>query len=593
MKARLTIIFLIFALIACCLFSHSCANTTTPPGGGPKDTIPPVLRKLTPPEYTINFPQTGGTIELEFDEYTVVKTASDIFLSPPLKKKPKTKIKGRKIIVQLQDTLMENTTYTLDFAQALADNNEGNIAPRLIYTFSTGEVIDSLFITGEIRDCQTLNPEKKAFVALYSDLSDSACFNKVPDAGTFTDEWGFFVMRGLKPIKYRLYAYSDADMDFKYNPDGDKVAFLDSIITPSQVVDTSIYELGAFDMKDTLSCTHRTPMYKMLFFSELQSIQYLQSAGRIYEKMGYLKFSAGDAQIKSLQFVSIDSTNIITQFNPAKDSANFWIKSKYNMPDSLLMRLSYMKTDSTGVLSLADTTISMGMPMDSTLLKQNEEMKKDTIFAFKVTVANETVEQNGVVLESASPILDIHTDSLKFIETNPKNQDFQREIILEKDTSEIRRFILRPKDSLKIGYSYKLLIPAGSFSNIYGLPNKAEEIKISIPSDENLTLLSLKLAEVETRYIVELTDESGGKTLRQFFADCDTTLQCPYLAAGKYQIRLTEDRNRNGIFDMGNLLSHRQPERVLFFESKPGKKILEIPERSEVEQEIDIKKMFR
>lgn len=585
--------FVICTLLVCCLFSHSCANTTTPPGGGPKDTIPPVLLKLTPPENTINFPRTEGKIELEFDEYTVVKTATDIFLSPPLKKKPKTKIKGRKIIVSLQDTLMENTTYTLDFAQALADNNEGNIAPRLIYTFSTGETIDSLFITGSIVDCQTLKPEKKAFVALFSDLSDSACFNKVPDAATFTDDWGFFVMRGLKPIQYRLYAYSDVDMDFKYSPDGDKVAFLDSIIIPSQVVDTAIYELGAFDMKDTLSCTHREPMYKMMFFSELQSIQYLQGAGRIYEKTGYLKFSAGDAEIKSLQFASIDSSAIFTQFNPARDSANFWIKSKYNLPDSLLMRLTYMKTDSTGVLSPADTIISMGMPLDSALLKKNEEMKKDTMFAFKVTVSNETVEQDGVILESENPVLESYLDSITFVEVNPKNQESVKTILVRQDSTEIRRFILSPKDSLRNGYTYNLKIPRGSFVNIFGLPNKEEAIKISLPSDENLSILTIKLSGVETRHIIELMDEGGSKAMRTFFADCDTSLVCPYLKTGKYQIRITEDRNRNGIFDMGNLLAHRQPERVIFYESEPGKKVLEIPERSEVEQEIDLKVLFK
>ncbi len=548
---------------------------------------------MVPADNAINFPLTGGQLSLEFDEYTVVKTSTDIFLSPPMKKKPKTKIKGRKIIVQFQDTLHENTTYTLDFAQALADNNEGNLCPRIVFTFSTGEVIDSLYVTGEVIDCQTLKPEQKVFVALYSDLGDSACFNKVPDAGTFTDDWGFFTMRGLKPIPYRMYAYSDVDQDFKYNPDGDKIAFLDSIITPSQVVDTSIYELGAFNMKDTLSCTHREPMYRMALFSELQSIQYLQEAGRIYEKMGFMKFSAGDADIRSMQIVSIDSTDIITQFNPARDSANFWIKSKYNMPDSLLLRLSYMKTDSTGVLALADTTVSMGMPQDTTLLSKNEAMKKDTIFSVKVLMTNETVEQDGVIIEAENPIIAMQLDSVKFIETNPKNQETEKEIIFRRDTVDIRKMTFTPKDSLRAGYTYNLKLPYGTFTDVYGLPSKEEDIKISIPSDESLSILTIKLTGVGTRHIVELTDESGNKAQRTFIADQDTSLRCPYLKAGKYQIRITEDRNRNNIFDMGNLLAHRQPERVIFFESEPGKKVLEIPERSEVEQEIDIKTLFK
>jgi hypothetical protein len=591
---RLTITALaIAAFSAACLLSHSCANTTTAPQGGPKDTLPPIIREIVPQNGTTGFPTTGGTLTLTFDEYTVVKNSGEILLSPPVKKKLKTKVRGKSIVVTLQDTLRENTTYTIDFGSALADNNEGNIAPRTVYTFSTGDVIDSMYVTGRVIDCQTLTPVPKTLVALYRDHADSACFNALPDAAAYTDEWGFFTLRNIAPEAFRVYAYSDADGDFKYNPDGDKVAFLDSLFTPSAVVRDSIYELRGFDMKDTAACTARVPMLELNLFTGLQSVQYLQNSGRTAEKMGFLKFSAGDVVINSMTFVGIDSTDYLVQYNPARDSLDFWITYRYHLEDSLILRLNYMKTDSTGALVTTDESVVLGMPTDTALIRKNKEREKDTLFVLKVTSTPETVEQDGILLESEFPILSMVTDSISLTETNPKNQTEVRAIHLERDTTDIRRFILRPEGKLQPGYTYTVSIPRGTFTNLFGLPSREETLRISLPTGEELSMLTIPLTGVDSRYIVELTTEKLDRVHRRFVVEKDSVLVCPYLKADKYVIRILEDRNRNGIYDMGNLLEHRQPERVLIFESEPGKRVLEIPERSEVEQPIDIQTLFK
>ena len=165
MKRILIIAFLLVLFVGACLSSHSCANTTTPPSGGPKDTLPPVLLKITPNQGTTGFPLTEGKITLLYNEYTVVKTPTDILLSPPTRRKPQAKVKGKNIVVTLTDTLRADQTYTLDFGQALADNNEGNLAPRLVYAFSTGDSIDSLYFTGSVLDSKTLLPTKGVLVA--------------------------------------------------------------------------------------------------------------------------------------------------------------------------------------------------------------------------------------------------------------------------------------------------------------------------------------------------------------------------------------------------------------------------------------------
>ena len=593
MRANKTTAYLLAGLMCCCLLSRSCANTTTPPGGGPKDTIPPVLVKVIPDQYATGFPLVKGKVTLQFDEYTVIKNSSDIFLSPPTKKKPLSAVKGKGIVVTMQDTLQPDRTYTIDFGQALADNNEGNLAPRYVYTFSTGDVIDSMYFTGSIVDCQTLKPAAKMLVAAYTDLSDSACFNVFPDAASRSDDWGFFTLRNIKPAEYRIIAFTDEDGDSKYNPDADNVAFLDTLFTPTAVVNDSIYELRGFNMKDTAKCAARVPMITLSAFKELQSVQYLQNYGRLNEKFGFLKFSAANVDIRNLEFYGIDSTDVLLQYNPSRDSINFWITSRYRLDDSLLVRIDYMKTDSTGVLAEFSEAVAMAMPTDTNILKKIKEHEKDTTFKLKATSTNETVEQEGIILESEDPILEFVLDSLRFTETNPKNQTEDKQVIFTRDTAEIRRFVIRPDCELQIGYDYKLIIPQGTFVNMYGLPNVREEIKIALPNDENLSSLALNVTGADMRYIVELLDEKMSQTFRRFTINADGKLNCPYLKAGKYAIRITQDRNGNGIFDVGNLLERRQPEVVKVFTFENGDNLIEILERTDLEQDINLKELFR
>lgn len=598
----------IATFILCCMLSHSCANTTTPPSGGPKDTIPPVLLKVTPDVNTTGFPTIGGTVTLLFNEYTVVKNQQDIYLSPPVKKKPKSKIKGKNLIIMLQDTLREDQTYTLDFGQALADNNEGNLAPRMVYTFSTGDVIDSMYVTGKLIDCKTLMPVASALVALYSDHSDSACFLSYPDAASKTDEWGFFSIRNIRPLEYRVIAFTDKDGDSKYNPDEDNVAFMDSVFTPDAVVRDSIFELGFFDMKDTLLCQLRQPMMELSMFKELQTRQYLQNSGRPSEKVGFLKFSAADVQINSLDFMGIDKDDVALQFNPTHDSLTFWITSRYKLDDSLMVRVNYMKTDSTGVLAPFEENLSLAIdkpestgtaatPTPATAKRTtNEPQQPDTVFNLKVSATGDMVEQNGITLETEFPIVEMMLDSIALTETNPKNQISSKKIDFSRDTTDIRKFILTPDCKLLVGYTYEVSIPQGTFTNMYGLPNKAEKVKFELPNDDNLSSIKLIMKNVDSRYIIELTNEKGDKCYRKYFIDNDCSLMFPYLKGGDdalFSIRITQDRNRNGIFDTGNLLERRQPEKVLKFEFSPGEYTVQLPEKADIEQDIDIKKMFR
>mgnify|MGYP002621496378 CR=1 FL=1 len=197
------------AVLGSLMLPLGCANTTTPPTGGPKDTIPPVIRKISPLPGTVNVPVHKPKIVFTFNEYVTIKDANNVFLSPPLEKKPKAKISGKSVVVTFESDLDSNTTYTLDITGAIGDNNEGNLFPGYTLVFSTGPQIDSMCVTGLVQDCNTLMPMKGATVLLYKDHADSAVFLHRPDAAARTDDWGFFSIRNIQDTLYRVYAVKD------------------------------------------------------------------------------------------------------------------------------------------------------------------------------------------------------------------------------------------------------------------------------------------------------------------------------------------------------------------------------------------------
>ncbi len=588
MKERIISALCICITVLCCIISRSCANTTTPPSGGPNDTIPPVLLEVKPENNTTNFPKVDAGISLIYNEYTVVKTASDIYVSPPQKRKPKTKVKGKAIILSFRDTLADSTTYTIDFGNALADNNEGNLAPRLVYTFSTGDEIDSMYLTGSIVDCQTLLPVKGVLVTLFDDFADSACMLKNPAAATKSDAWGYFVIRNVKPKPYMLYAYTDEDQDNKYMLETDKIGFIDSIIIPSKIVRDSIYELGSFDMKDTLKCRNRNAEYTIRLFQEYNTRQYLKSSGRIDEKMGYLSFSAPNVEINSFQIMGVDSSDMIIQYTtPTKDSLNFWINNDYPLEDSLLVSLRYMKTDSSGVMKMTNEDAAIVLARKKSLTAEEKaKQKADTLISMNTSFTPETVEQCGIKITFNYPLLTCLSDSISLIITNPKNQSDTTSAMFTVDTTDLRIYNLQYNGEYKQGYKYLFNLPDKIFYDLYGRFNKKKTIEVTLPNPDNVSSMKLNVHNANTRYIIELMDSNRSKVFRTYIITSDCSLYFPYLAQGQYTFRITEDKNNNGIFDTGNFMKKQQPEKVIMFKLPSGQDFIEIPEKTDIEQDL-------
>ena len=595
-------------VLASVMFSHSCANTTTPPSGGPKDTIPPVITKLYPPDRATMVPVHRTQLSFTFDEYVVVKERQNIFLSPPQEKAPAYKIKGKSVVISFENDLDSNRTYTLDLTNAIADNNEGNMFPGLTLAFSTGSVLDSMMLTGSVYDCNTLMPVKGATVMLYryqgdsttvNDTltvpADSALFLKRPDAAARTDDWGFFCVRNIADTLYRMYAILEESPNNIYDPDNDRVAFIDSLVRPVTVVDDSLPEVIKYLMTDTVACLARRSEYELNMFRETPSKQMIVNSERLGERTAYITFMAPYADVDSIWIRGVPQEKLITQFNLERDSLEIWVNDPKEQPDTLFLNVSYMKTDTLGQLSPFIEEVKLTKPRQSAAAKsaRRDIKKEDTTTVFTITAEPETVEQYGFQIEFKYPLVKSAFDSLEFRYINPRQQESKGEYTVEQDSLNLRKYIVRPVEKLMPGYEYFLKVPSRKFMDINGFYNDSSEVQVTLPKDDKLSSLSLVLSGVQNKYIVDLLNENRDKVVRSFIIENDCTLLFPYITAGKYCIRITEDLNRNGLVDTGNVLARKQPEKVKLFKLEDGTFLIDIPEMTELEQSIDIGELFR
>lgn len=577
------------------IFSHSCANTSTPPSGGPKDTIPPIITEIYPAIGAVNIPVAKTKLVIGFNEYVVVKDAKSLFLSPPLEKAPKYKLKGKNVVIMFESDLDSNKTYTLDVTNAIADNNEGNKFPGFTLVFSTGSKIDSMVVTGVVQDCNNLQPIKGATVMLYKDHADSAIFQKRPDAAVKTDEWGFFCLRNIQDTVYRLYAIIDENNNNKYDPDAEKVAFIDTLIRPVMMVSDSLPELIKYEMTDTVNCLARKQEYELNIFREKPSQQMIVNKERVGDRTAYLTFMAPYAQVDSLWIKGVPQENIITQFNTLRDSLEIWVNDPKPQPDTFFVSVNYMKTDTLGMLNSFTEEIKLVNPNRKTIGKSSRKDIKheDTTAVITIDAKPETIEQYGFVFEFKYPVVESAFDSLTFKYLNPKQEETISTYTVEQDSLNIRKYIVRPTSKMLPGYEYFLKVPHRKFKDINGFYNDSSEVKVKLPNDDKLSTMNLVMTNVNNKYIVDLLNEKRNSVLRSYIIDSDQTLVFPYLKTGKYSIRITEDLNRNGIVDTGILLEHKQPEKVRFYKLQDGTFLIDIPEMTELEQNIDIMEMFK
>lgn len=576
------------ALLMLTILVYSCASMGNP-DGGPYDEEPPKFVRSTPKPFAINSKEKKVTIE--FDEFVKLeKAAEKVVVSPPQLEQPEIKASGKKVIIGLVDSLKSNTTYTIDFADAIVDNNEGNPLGNYAFAFSTGAAIDTMEVSGTVLSASDLEPVKNILVGLHADLSDSVFMKKPFDRVSRTDSRGHFSIRGIASGKYHIYALMDGNQNYLFDSKTEMIAFSDSIVIPTMEAamrqDTIWKDSLTIDTIMNVGYTRFMPDNIILrAFKEENDRQYLTRSERDKENHFVLTFSAKADTLPTLKGLNFDEQDaFIIEKTDRNDSICYWIKDSlvYQM-DTLEVQMDYLATD----------TLNRLVPQTDTLFLANkltraEREKQAAKAAEEKEKERKKKEKKGEKIEpEPTKFLNLSVDA-------PSAFDLNRNVLLSFDepvesidTAAIHMEI--KKDSLweEIPFlfvadsvlprkyeilaewepekEYQLSIDSMAFKGVYGLhTNKVQQTMKVKKLDEYGTIL-LNITGASPKAIIELMDGSG-KVLRQQRITPQNTADFYYLAPStKYYIRMFNDRNGNGIWDTGKYSEHLQPEEVYYF----------------------------
>ena len=570
------------------IIGYSCASMGTP-DGGPYDEMPPKFVRSTPSLRAVNVK--NQKFELEFDEFIKLEKASEkVIISPPQLEQPEIKVVGKKVVGELFDTLKEATTYTIDFSDAIVDNNEGNPMGHFTYSFSTGASIDTMEVSGTVLNAEDLEPIKGIQVGLHKNLNDSALTTLPFDRVSRTDSRGHFIIRGVAPGKYRIYALMDGNQNYLFDSKTEMVAFSDSIIVPSMMPatrqDTLWKDTLTIDTIKTVGYTRFMPDDIILrAFKEENTRQYFSRSQRDKENHFILKFSAKADTLPTLTGLNFDSADaFIVEPNEGNDSICYWIKDSlvYQM-DTLALQMDYLYTDTLDQLVPKCDTIYLANKLtreqrEKLAKKEAEEKEKERK---KKEKKGETIEPEKIAFlkmdVDAPSAFDVNRNiALSFEEPVSRIDTSAIHLNVKVDTLWVETPFLFVADSLlprkyeilaewEPEKEYQLKIDSAAVVGLYGLhTNKVEQTLKVKKLDEYGTLL-FNLEEAPSTSVVELLD-NGGKVLRQQRISPENTADFYYLAPNtKYYVRLFNDRNGNGKWDTGIVEKDIQPEEVYYF----------------------------
>lgn len=575
------------------LLVASCARMGTP-DGGPYDETPPVMVGSKPAMGAINTRE--KRIRLTFDEYIKLeKAAEKVIISPPQIEMPEIKTNGKDVIVELMDSLRNETTYSIDFGDAIVDNNEGNPLGQFAFTFSTGPQIDSLEVSGTILDASNLEPVKGMQVGIHADTADSAFTTKPFDRVSRTDSQGKFSIKGIAPGKYRIYGLADSDQNYIFNQKSEMVAFEDSLIVPVAEAatrpDTTWIDSLTIDTIRQVPYTRFLPdNIVMMAFKETPTQQYLIKNERLTPEKFSLFFAAPADSLPLLEGLNFDAGQALLVENSEDfDSLHYWVTDStvYNL-DTLEMRLTYLYTDTLNRLVPRTDTLMMAAKKTRAMFKKEEDKRMEE-FQKNLKKRRRKLKEGEVLSDTLPPKKFLN------VKISPKgNTDVNRTVCFNFDEPlagydaegiHLRQrvdtvwkeipFLFEPVEGKLRTYrllaewrpeqEYEILVDSAAFTGIYGLhTNRIKETLKMRSLDEYGTLFfDLTGKELPAHAFVELLNGQDVPVYRQTVEK--NHVEFYFLKPGTYYARLVEDTNGNGVWDTGLYAEKRQPEKVRYF----------------------------
>ena len=576
--------------LSCLLLAVGCARMGSPDGGW-YDDDPPRILSSTPADKATGV--TSKKVTIYFDEYIKLEDPTqNVIVSPPQLEMPDIAAKGKKIVVELKDTLKSDMTYTIDFSDAISDNNEGNQLGNYTFTFSTGSQTDTLEVSGTVLNAQNLDPVSGILVGLYNDLADSAFRTKPLLRVSRTDGNGHFVIRGVAEGEYRIYALQDADGNYKFSQKSEVIAYSHNTykpyVKPDMRQDTIWRDTLHIDSIAQIHYMHYYPDDVVLTaFQETLTDRYLLKTERKDADRIQVFFSYGNEQLPVIHGLNFNSDDaFLVETNAKKDSITYWLRDTLLVnQDTLSFQMSYLMTDSLGKLvsktdtieALAKTPYAKRLKAEQkeyeTWFKQQEKKRKreepyDSIYPVKPMEvkfeASQAMDPSGsIYINMATPPSLVDTAGIHLY-TKIDTLWYQASYEFHQRDSLLRSYEMVV--DWNPGSEYSFEVDSAAFIDIYGKASKPFKQGIKVKTLDEYATLSLNISGYSdsAAVVVQLLDK-GDKAIAVSKMEDDHSALFYYVKPGTYYARAFVDRNGNGVWDTGNYDADQQAEAVYYF----------------------------
>ena len=566
-----------------------CARMGQPDGGW-FDDDPPVVIGSHPADQSTNV--SDKKISIYFNEYIKLEDATNkVIVSPPQLEMPEIKAAGKRIVVELQDTLKENTTYTIDFSDAISDNNEGNPLGNYTYSFSTGDQIDTMEVSGYVLDASNLEPVKGILVGLYDDLADSAFKTKPMLRVSRTDSRGYFVVKGVAPGTYRAYALKDADGNFSFNQKSEMIGFNHETYVPSSKPDIRIDTIW----RDTLHIdafrqtpyTHFLPDdITLLAFTHIQTDRFLLKTERKEAEKFSMYFTYGHPELPVIKGLNFDADSaFVIETQERQDTIHYWLRDTTLInQDTLRMEVSYMMTDTLGNLVNQTDTIEalakvpyakrqrdLAKEIDKWKKEQDRRKKReedyDSIYPAKPLQPNFKLSQqmdpdNKIEIEMPTPLQRINTAAIHLY-SMIDSAWYEAPFTFRPIPYRLRFYEIQAE--WRPDTEYSLEIDSAAFEDIYGHVSESYKQGLKVKSLDEYSTLTMKITGVSDSLPlrVRLLNKSDA-VVKEVLAK-DGVARFDHVNPDKYYLSAFVDANDNGIWDTGDYDEDRQAESVYYY----------------------------
>ena len=580
----------LLALIGLTSLIAACANQGAGPDGGPYDETPPHIVGMTAPERLQNGKRTK--FSLVFNELIKVDNPTEkIIVSPPQIETPEIKVSGRRITVELLDSMRPNTTYTVDFSDAITDNNEGNPLGQYTYIFSTGQTTDTMQMSGYVLNAEDLEPVKGILAGLYQQHHDSVFAQRAFDRVARTDASGFFSVKGVAPDRdYRLYALQDADGDFHFTQPSEMLGFLHNDLRAGAFRDTRYDTLWVdsvrYDSIRIIPYTHFTPddLVVRAFKVDVNTRHYLKAQRDVPE--WFTTFFTGPSRKRPIiQGLNFDARKaFVVNASAGNDTLTYWLADTTLLrQDTLRFAYTYDNWDDslaqmlpkTDTLELVPkTTFAKRAANEAKELekwnKQREKREKRGDFSksqppmvalqLRADVSSSLLPNRNILIQFDQPLQRFDTKKLHL---RLKKDSTYHDAPYALDTVPNNILAYRLRAEWRPGQEYQLVIDSAAMTSLYGRVNLATDNKFSIAKLEDFGTVFLSLSNAHESTVVQLLG-SDGKPVAQAPTK-NGRAEFYYVQPGKYYLRCFFDRNGDGKWTTGSWSPRRDPEEVYYF----------------------------